>query len=493
MYGDRQADDGKAPADQPIPEPSCCARQQMQLRRAPIPRSSDIPKRINTNRLDVFNGFLARYLPRHTVLNDHSLQWLGGLALGQTVFGHLEDAADALGTVVMARSLNDAVALLAGMELYGKALAQLRHGKLTARNWHGLLMTALVLQIYEAVESSASAGDGWMRHAVGICSILQHTVGSIFFERPTLLATREWQTVPWEQTPKTDFHRLLDVSTQVAALLHASTTLSQQPGNTSSQDPATFRLQASQFYEHRHQLDLGLDQWWEDMNANGKDRPLFWTQPLGSDDDGPLPEDAPFTHRLCYQKLTDAQMLIMYWEAKLQCHKAALRVAGNSCLPPNSGAPKDGEIPSPQLHHYADSICQSCAYMQAEEFGILGMHYTIMPLLAARHFYAEAGSLEKQNWCDVKIANYTITIILYFLHMITKLEVLQPTIVGVFDYYDSAGVKGRHRKAYVNVKNLLAEVQDTLEQETGSRLENSLSRIWKDYISIVSSTSHSHT
>lgn len=149
MYGDRQADDGKAPADQPIPEPRCYARQQLQLRRAPSPRSSGIPKCVNTNRLDVFNGFLARYLPRHTALDDHSLQWLGGLALGQTVFGHLDDAADALGTVVMARSVNDAVALLAGMELYGKALAQLRHGKLTAHNWHGLLMTALILQIYE--------------------------------------------------------------------------------------------------------------------------------------------------------------------------------------------------------------------------------------------------------------------------------------------------------------------------------------------------------
>lgn len=96
-------------------------------------------------------------------------------------------------------------------------------------------------------------------------------------------------------------------------------------------------------------------------------------------------------------------MLILYWEAKLQCHKAALRVAGNNCLPPNSGASKDAETSAAQLHHYADSICQSCAYMQAEEFGILGMHYTIMPLLAARHFYAEARSLEKRNWCDAKV------------------------------------------------------------------------------------------
>lgn len=110
----------------------------------------------------------------------------------------LETAASALGTTIVAR-LKDSIHMLAtGMRFYGMAISVLRNGQLTNNNWLSTLTTALLLQIYEvglniltvhtmleilasnlacprqAVKSSDPSGDGWMPHAVGICSILTY-------------------------------------------------------------------------------------------------------------------------------------------------------------------------------------------------------------------------------------------------------------------------------------------------------------------------------
>ncbi|KAK2599039.1 hypothetical protein QQS21_005506 [Conoideocrella luteorostrata] len=390
--------DGPAPQLEPQIE-------EQQLMRSPV----SIPMCPNNNRLDAFHSFLTQYLPEKPLLYELSLRWLQSLSVSQGRYRQLDRATDALGTVVLARSLNDNKALAVGMELYGKALAELRQGQLTENNWRGALMTAVVLQIYEAVESSAAAGDGWLRHSVGICSILENvgpaavqegaihetflcsrvsvTIGSIISEKPTLLAAPEWQSVPWAKMPKTHLHRLLDSVSQLPALLHASTVLSRRIGTSAQSNDQTVC-----FYRLRRDIDIAMDLWWNDLTTS-RDGPLLWSRPSKD------PSQQPFTEMLCYQKLTDAQMITFYCEARLHCHKAASRVIGNSYLPPNDGETKASETPFESLLHYADSICQSSIFMLGQEFGILGLHFTIMPLLAANHFYTEAGLWEKRDWC----------------------------------------------------------------------------------------------
>ena len=146
---------------------------------------------------------------------------------------------------------------------------------------------------------------------------------------------------------------------------------------------------ASTFCRLRRHIRDELDRWFADLQTARVD-PLFRETPVEGN------PAAPFTTQLHYASLVDSLMLTLYWEAKLHCYMAAHRVAQNASVPAEAetGAALDALVDS------ADKICQSVPHMQDKEFGILGMHFTIHPTLAASQFYEDQGMREKRAWCS---------------------------------------------------------------------------------------------
>lgn len=118
---------------------------------APAP---DPSKLLKDNRFRFFDCFLAEYTPQRSALREHSLEWMVQLTDRPGSSSPLENAANALGTMVVARGSHRSDMLTAGMRLYGSSMSELAVERLTRVNWLNTLMTALLLQIYEV-------GNGW--------------------------------------------------------------------------------------------------------------------------------------------------------------------------------------------------------------------------------------------------------------------------------------------------------------------------------------------
>lgn len=188
-------------------------------------------------------------------------------------------------------------------------------------------------------------------------SLNDQIVGGMFFEVPSLLATSEWQTVPWKTQKKTDFHKLFDDLALLPTLLRASR------GIRTTEQNVWF----DQLYG---QVDASLDAWLDYLTAKGNAHSNV--------------SSAAGELHSC--DLTHVQMMTLCWEAKLLCYKAVKRVTP--------------QVPSRQFEGYADNICSACKFMQLDEFGIIGMQFSIMPALIARAFYEDGGFVEKLRMCD---------------------------------------------------------------------------------------------
>lgn len=198
--------------------------------------------------------------------------------------------------------------------------------------------------------------------------------------------------MPWERQPKNDLHRLLDILSLLPHLLLGSNELpvDSATGTRTPRQIETF------FSLHKH-LDYSLNRWLQGLEIT-RDRSLFWPKPTRNRSTAKL-----FGHQLEYANLADSHLLTLYWEAKLRCHEAVQRVVKREDLRPSLGSMGEVKAPIGYLIECADRICQSVAYMQSQDFGILGMHFTIYPILAARRFYEETGLGEKSAFCDAVV------------------------------------------------------------------------------------------
>lgn len=214
------------------------------------------------------------------------------------------------------------------------------------------------------------------------------------FERPTFLGTAEWRSVPWEKQSKNSLQSLLDILSLLPHLLLGSQKLATDISTTteaSRQFEVLFGL-------HKH-LDDSLDRWLQDLKAS-RVGPLFWPKPAKVSSVA-----RQFADQLEYANLADSQLFTLYWEAKLHCHEAVQRLFKSKHLPSSIGGMKEEKTCVLPLMECADRICQSTTYMQDQSFGILGMHLTIYPILAARRFYDEVGSQEKYAFCHALVEN----------------------------------------------------------------------------------------
>ena len=194
--------------------------------------------------------FWDRYVPQHDCVEDditlnwgHPTKWL---EVVNELPGDEPCSKLAFSALIMSqvsKDSRDQQLAEASTLLYGNALKDLQAALRDSERVYSdeILIASLSLALYEAFQGSTIESSSWLSHAQGaarlielrgperhrtdhahqffLASRISTIYAGILQRKASYLAAKEWRTVPWESQRRTYFDRLVDLATELPALL----------------------------------------------------------------------------------------------------------------------------------------------------------------------------------------------------------------------------------------------------------------------------------
>lgn len=237
----------------------------------------------------------------------------------------------------------------------------------------------------------------------------------IQYRKSSFLESRDWQTIPWEQTPKDVHQKLLDKGFALAALLEMLDSANLMGPDCSLEDLSTSLQRLSD-------LNFQMEQWFDELLAECP-TPLYWpteaTPPLPSSpptdwsiNEDPDPNSLP---SFVFPSLRIANITVTYWALRTVLSNAIAIVCGviltaddiltrvedpsqSAILRENAQSllSRHGSIIRLEL---ATKIMQSMRFCLSDAMGLLGAQKSLFSLRTAL-FTLRRYPGQELKWCQ---------------------------------------------------------------------------------------------
>ena len=273
--------------------------------------------------------FWDRYMPQHDYVEDditlnwgHPTKWLEIVNELPGDEPCLKLAFSALIMSQVSKDSRDQQLAEASTLLYGNTLKDLQAALRDSERVYSdeILIASLSLALYEAFQGSTIESSSWLSHAQGaarlielrgperhrtdhahqffLASRISTIYAGILQRKASYMAAKEWRTVPWESQRRTYFDRLVDLATELPALLERLDSL-----DTDSLDLRYHKCRA--LLQDFFLIQKAIDTWKRHMNeeAAGQECAYIVTEQ----------EDAyPFDTKLCFDNHIFANAASLY-------------------------------------------------------------------------------------------------------------------------------------------------------------------------------------
>lgn len=235
-------------------------------------------------------------------------------------------------------------------------------------------------------------------------------IQSLQYRKASFLGTEQWQSVPWEITPKDIYQKLYDKGFALAALL-------EKLDDEDILSPNTERPERSGYLRMLIDLDAGLSLWYQKLHTSTPS-PIFWptqTILIPSSSAGGQNQQAPAQGALPsfeYRNLRVANITVTYWALRtilsntiaiicgaiLSTHVSTRIRSINSNNLLETAQQQLTRHGSVTRHEYATNIMRSMPYCLNDNKGLLGAQKSLFSLRAA-FFSLRRYPGEELKWC----------------------------------------------------------------------------------------------
>lgn len=192
--------------------------------------------------------------------------------------------------------------------------------------------------------------------------------------KPSFLATKEWTTIPFRETPPSPVHDLMSEAAVIPSIL----------ARVDSDDRGDFTAQALKEFEA---VLNRLDSWGAAFESRASSPP-FWFESFAGDG----------RQHIWFHNITAANALTHLWAFRIICLRNIDRLKA-SCFGTAPDAPFD------EIKRLAVMICQSTEYLLQDKMKLFGPTSVVLPLRIALETFEAGGSQSKEEleWCNATI------------------------------------------------------------------------------------------
>ena len=236
-------------------------------------------------------------------------------------------------------------------------------------------------------------------------------IQSLQYRRASFLGNADWQTIPWELTPKDVYQRIYDYGFKLAAIL-------EQIDNGVLLTPGGDIFKRSECLRRLSQLDTDMDQWFEELLDNTPP-PIYWpahTLRVPSSFSASYPEQGFGSGALPsfeFRTLRLANITVTYWALRTILSNTMAIFCGailssDATLSSDSSGFDILRTTAQQLlvRHgaaarlaYATNIMRSMPYCLNDNKGLLGAQKSLFALRTAL-FSLRRHPGEELRWCS---------------------------------------------------------------------------------------------